>query len=156
MRADLQEQYDEEGDLRSRAQTGDVSVLSHSRVSKIYDSNFLRTKANRTLLHTLAARGVVEVLNHPDVAVVRDAENRTALHYLAGSGKGADKVIKHSQVSLVKDDNGETPLHYLAANYITAVWRHPDYRVVTNVFNRTPYDIFPCPNSIDFILNSDS
>jgi len=93
----------------------------------------VKNNEGNTPLH-YAARHFKEALNHPDVAKVKNDRGSTPLHHAAYYFKDA---LKHPDVSKVKNDVGDTPLHHAAHAFKEAI-KHPDVSKVKNTWGNTP------------------
>lgn len=75
--------YDDTERLFRLAHDGDISILSHPKISE------MRGVYKNTPLHRLAIRGCVEVLEHPDAYTVKNALGKTPADYLQEVKKGS-------------------------------------------------------------------
>ena len=132
-------------DIYKRAEKGDVTILFDRSVSKAADAY-----GSQSPLHHLANKGKIEVLQHPDVAIVQDRNKVTPLHLLAGSGKV--EALLHPAAGTIKDNTGNTPLHYAARAIVFEALEHPAAATAKNDGKETALHILArmgCPLALE-------
>ena len=77
------------------------------------------------------------VLNHPEISLVKDSWGVTPLHYAVEQW---EKALKHPAVATVKDAQGCTPLHYAAPYWVSAL-NHPQVAEVRDNYGNTPLHV---------------
>lgn len=93
-------------DFFNKANRGDKSILSDAAVTT------LKEKSERTALHWLAIRRVVEVLGKSESFTIGDGEQETAAHLLAD--QGMVEVLQYPDLEKNRGFDGWTPLRRLA------------------------------------------
>jgi len=95
----------------------------------------MKNREGYTPLH-IAAKYHPEVSKHPEASKVVDKSGATPLHHAA---EWYHEVLTHPDVAKVKDNNGNTPLHIAAFHHPEAS-KHPDFAKVKNNNGMTPKD----------------
>lgn len=93
-------------DFFNKANRADTSILTDTGVAD------LKASDDRTALHWLAIRKVVDVLGKAEAFTVGDGEIETAAHLLAD--QGMVEVLQYPDLEKVRGYGGWTPLRRLA------------------------------------------
>lgn len=118
-----------------RALDGDISILSETNVSKIFDIE------KNTPLHILAKTGAMEILDHPDYHKDFNIGGDTPIHLLARSNNGY-KLLSHKMCGVYGNLSGNTCLHILAAKGEIKILLHDQAYTSINCDGILPVQMF--------------